>query len=386
MRATSLGGRGLWPLVLTMTVALVAADFLRQPLHGPENGVAAPPASALVLWVPGVNAGSSAERLAGAAAERLDRPWRPVRSQLVHGGSTSAVTTLLARRGGSTPPLLLVDAGTVADIERDRRGSALPTIAAEGERAARLLRHAVPVALLAEDPLVVATSGRSSIHSPEELFTTMRRDPGGAVFGLAPDAWSRTALAALVHSVGVDGDVRYRVLPTADAAVIARAGDLADVVIAPRSELHRLPLARGLRLLAQSDSLQTASGSATPAGASARAAGPIGTAGPTGAAGPTGPPVARLGDLLGDGAAVAHAQRWIAIVAPPGTNARTRRALTRQLTRITATVSWQATLRRLALSPAPRATPARYLALARSEQDKIAVDAGHVAQRAARRR
>ena len=360
MRAASPGGRGLWPFVLMMTVALVAADFLRQPLRGPETGVAAPPASELVLWVPGVSAGSAAERLAAVAAGRLDRPWRPVRSQLVHGGSTSAVTTLLGRRGGSTPPLLLVDAGTIADVERDRRSSALPAISAEAERATRLLSRAVPIAVLAEDPLVVATTSRSEIHSPQQLFTTMRRDPGGAVFGLAPDAWSRTALAALVHSVGVNGDVRYRVLPTADAAVIARAGDLADVVIAPRSELHRLPLARGLRLLAQSDT-------------------------PTPPA-PADAAVPRLNDLLGADAAVGRAQRWIAVVAPPGTSGRVRRSLTRQLTRMTATTRWVKTLRRLALAPPPREPPARYLAQAGTQQQQLATDAGHVTQRAPRRR
>lgn len=370
MRAGSTrGGRGLWPLVLLMTVALVAADFLRQPLHGPEPGVAAPPAHELVLWVSSVDADTSAERLARAVAERLDRPWRPATTRRVRGGgSATAVTTLLGRRAGGDPPLLLVDAGTVADLERDRRGSPLPAIAEEAEHAARLLRAAVPIAVLAEDPLVVAATRGSAISSPQQLFAAMRRDPGAAVFGLAQDSWSRTALAALVHAVGVNGDVRYRLLPTADAAVVERAGDLADVVVAPRSELHALPFAGRLRLLASSD-----------------AAADGGTGGTGDRAGATAP-VPRLGDLLPRDAAVAGAQRWVALVAPPGTNAHVRRSLTRQLQRMTASGGWRRTLRRLAFAPPRRLAPAPYLRAARARQDALSAAAGHVAQRATRRR
>lgn len=333
MRAGSTaGGRGLWPLVLLMTVALVAADFLRQPLHGPEPGVAAPPGHELVLWVSSVDAETGGERLARAAAERLDRPWRPVTLRRVRGGgSATAVTTLLGRRPGGTPPLLLVDAGTVADVERDRRGSPLPVIADDAQRAATLLRDAVPIAILAEDPLVVAATGDDGLATPAQLFAAMRRDPGAAVFGLAQDSWSKTALAALVHAVGVNGDVRYRLLPTADAAVVERAGDLADVIVAPRSELHALPLSGRLRLLASSGA-----GRSAPAAGSGRASRPL----------------ARLGDLLPHGSAVAHAQRWVALVAPPGTNARVRRSLTRQLQRMAASDGWQRTLRQLAFAPA----------------------------------
>lgn len=243
-RSVPAAGRGLWPLVLTMTVALVVADFLRPPLHGPPDGVAAPRAGTVVVWVPGIEAGGPGQRLAATLAGRLDRPWRPARSRLVRGGSAAAVTTVLGRRPGGTPPLLLVDARTVADVERDAAGSALPAIAQEARAARRLLARAEPIAVLADDPLVVAATAEAGppARSATGLVTAMRRDPGAAVFGIAPDAWSRTALAAFVHAAGVRGDVRYRVLPTADAAVLARAGDLADVVLAPRSALHRLPL------------------------------------------------------------------------------------------------------------------------------------------------
>lgn len=370
-RSVPAAGRGLWPLVLTMTVALVVADFLRPPLHGPPDGVAAPRAGTVVVWVPGIEAGGPGQRLAATLAGRLDRPWRPARSRLVRGGSAAAVTTVLGRRPGGTPPLLLVDARTVADVERDAAGSALPAIAQEARAARRLLARAEPIAVLADDPLVVAATAEAGppARSATGLVTAMRRDPGAAVFGIAPDAWSRTALAAFVHAAGVRGDVRYRVLPTADAAVLARAGDLADVVLAPRSALHRLPLARGLRPLAQS-------------GASAAAAGRPRTARGPGPALPAQPAAApTLASLLGRGAAVAGAQRWIALVAPPGTSARARRALRRQVARAAAGPRWRAALERLSLTPPPAGPPAVVLARERAAQTALARAAGHVAQR-----
>ncbi len=176
MSRQSGGGRGLWPAVLMMTVAFVAADFLRQPLDGPDPGVAAAPGRALVVWVPSVAAETPGEQLAQAAARRLDRPWRPVTARRVHGGgSATAITTLLAHPSGSRPPLLLVDAGTVADLERDRRGGPLPAIAEEAARAERLLRESVPIAVLAEDPLVVAATADAAMQSPQQLIAAMRR-------------------------------------------------------------------------------------------------------------------------------------------------------------------------------------------------------------------
>jgi hypothetical protein len=347
-------------LILTATVAFVVFDFVRHPLPGPETGVAAPPEHQLVLWVAGVDTGSAPESVATAAAARLSHPWRPARSEVVRGGSAAVVAALLGRHRANGTDLLVVHAGTLADIERDSHDTALPTIAAEARRAARLLRASVPIGLLADDALVVAVADDSGIDSGNALVDALRDDPGGPIFGVTPDPWSKTALAALVHAARVNGDVRYRVVPTADAGVVARAGDISDLLVAPRSELHSLPFAHRLRIVAESDVGDLAADRAVH--------------------------VARLGDLLGHDAAIAGAHRWIALVAPPGTNVKTARSLAKQVRRMTANGGWERELASLSLAPPADADPGAYLAAQEREEQALATAASHVGQRRSARR
>jgi tripartite-type tricarboxylate transporter receptor subunit TctC len=193
------------------------------------------------------------------------------------------------------------------------------------------------------------------------MLASLRSAPGRLVFGVGADAWSKTALAALVDAVHPPGRVPFRVLPTAGAAAISTSGDTADVVVAPRGELRARSVTARLRVLAHGD----VAGSGGAGGAdAARLAG--GSASP------------RLADLLASDAPVVHAHRWIALFAPPGTSAPQRRELAARVRAMVRGRGWRTTLRRLALERPPDVAAGPYLARAARDARALAAAARRV--------
>ncbi len=356
MRSDRSFNRGAWLLLLLATVAFVATDFVRHPFEGVQPGIAAAPSHGLTLWIPGTDADSAPASVTAAAARALNRRGAPVSSHVVPGGSASAIVALLDADRGFDNALLAVNTGTLADLERDEHGPALPGTPEQAARAATLLREAKPVALLADDTLVLVTDSQSHVHSLGQVITSLRRNPGHLVFGIGIDAWSRTALGAFVDAVHAPGHVPYRVLPSGSAAAISTGGDSADVVVAPRAELRSSAVLRRLRILAQSDA-----GPALRDGSGA---------------------VPRLGDVLGREAPISDAHRWIALVAPPSTTAAEVRALAARIRTMTEQPSWHATLRTLGLGEPPHVAVGPFIARAERGDRALARAASHVAQAA----
>jgi len=354
MRSSSLAARA-WPIVLIAALLLVAADFVRHPFDGVPQGVAAAPPRELTLWVPGTDAGTAPEAVARAAAHAMNRRHDPVTAADLRGGSATAIDALFDTQRGFGGGLLVVNAGTLSDLARDRTDETLPGAAREAARAQRLLAESRPVAILADDTLVLVSDRRSGIRSAAQVLGALHADPGRYTFGVGSDAWSKTALAALVESVHAPGRVRYDVEPTAADAAIATSGTEPNVVLAPRAELRSEAVAGQLRVLAQSD------------------------VGPQ-LHEPDGTPVPRLGDLLGEDSPVARAHRWIALFAPPTTSAAEVRRLAARVKKMAATPGWRRALKRLALTPPADIPASRYLAEARETESTLETTAQRVPQ------
>ncbi|MDO8188670.1 hypothetical protein Q5424_17230 [Conexibacter sp. JD483] len=306
-------------MVLVLACAMVVTDFVRHPFTGTPPGRAASAQRALTLWTSGTDSSSGAGQLARAAARALDEPTAPAGVRKVDGGVSAAVLALLDDDIGGDDDLLVVDGGTFADLERERRDVGISDVARQAARAERLLLAAQPVALLARDTLAVAAPARSQLDSAEELLARLRTDAGSLVLGVSPDPWSVDALAAFVDDADAHGPVRYRVLPADNAAGLVDHGGI-DAVVAPASELRRKGLSRVLRPLARSDG------------------GPRATTA-------DGAPLPLLRDLLGHGSA-ASLDRWVAVVAPQALRGERRTRVDQRLRRMVRRPQWAEALAR----------------------------------------
>ncbi|MDW5596076.1 hypothetical protein VSS74_17145 [Conexibacter stalactiti] len=347
-------------MVLLLACAMVATDFVRHPFQGAAPGDAASGRRDVTLWLAGTDAGTVPARLARAAARQLGEPGASARVETVRGGSSAAVLAVLDDEAGTSAPLLVVHAGTLADLARERGDAGLPGVPEQARRATRLLRAARPLALLADDTLVVASSARSGPRTPAALLASLRRAPGRLVFGIGGDAWSYMALAGFVSSANASGRVPYRVVPAIGSDVALAERDV-DVVLAPASELHGQTTRGALRPLAQSDRGPRVDRRLR--------------VGPAVGADAALPPLA---DLLADDGPVAHAHRWVALVAPATLPARERRALSPRLRALVRSRAWARVLRRTGLGRAPASTPARTVARAWTETDALTTAAARV--------
>jgi tripartite-type tricarboxylate transporter receptor subunit TctC len=324
-------------MVLLLACAMVVTDFVRHPFEGAPPGSAATERRDVTLWVAGTDAGATPGQLAHAAARALDAPDARVRVRSVDGGVAAAVDGLLDDDTGADDDLLVVHAGTFADLQREQHDLGLPDLAALASQAERLLLRARPVTLLADDPLLVAATRRSRLGSLDALLGALRGGAGGVVLGVEGDPWSRNALAALIEAAGARGRVRYRLLPAENQAAFLARGAV-DAVVTPASAMHRPAVAAQLRPLTQSDR------------------GP--RLAPAGGDGPLPP----LGALLGAtapapapaAAAATTLSRWVAVVAAPSLAPARARALTRRLGALTRTARWRRSVARLGLGAPPR--------------------------------
>jgi hypothetical protein len=306
-------------MVLLLACAMVVTDFVRHPFAGAPPGSAATERRDLTLWTAGTDAGSTPGQLARAAARALDRPGERVFVRAVDGGVASAVAGLLDDETGAGDDLLVVHAGTFADLEQERRTAGVPDLARRAARAERLLLRARPVALLADDALLVAATRRSHLRSAGQLAAALRSDTDALVLGVEGDVWSRNALAALVDASGAHGPVRYRVLPAENQAAFLDRGAV-DAVVGPASMLRRGGLGSRLVPLARSG----------------------------GGALPT------LGALVGAGARPVALSRWVAVVAAPALGEARAALAARRLRRLTASHRWRRTVAGLGLGAPPR--------------------------------
>jgi len=339
-------------MVLLLACAMVATDFVRHPFAGAPPGSAAG-ARELTLWTAGTDAGAPPGQLARAAARALDAPGERTRTQAVDGGVAAAVTGLLDDAAGEGADLLVVHAGTFADLERERRDIGLPDVAARAERAERLLLRARPVALLAADPLLLAAPRRSPLPSAEAFAAALRDDADALVIGVDAGPWSRNALAATIGAVGARGRVRYRVLPSDDQAAFLDGGAV-DAVVGPASMLRRGGLASRLRPLASSTGGPLPAGG-RPSGRDVRDGDGRGGAAARGGGRATSPAgLPSLAEVAGARGRLAGLDRWVAVVAAPSLGRARADALTRRLRALTATARWRRTVARLGLGAPPQ--------------------------------
>jgi hypothetical protein len=262
MRRESLLGRTLWPVLLVALVGYVVADFVHYPVIA-STGSAAVPTPQVTLWVAATESGGEAEVVARDAAASLELHGRSTTIKTLQGGSSQAVAGFLAagRRGRGThgagssaapapAQLLVLTSTTLADLARDRDEQLVPGAALEAAVAQALLRRAIPIGVLSDDPLALAVPRDAEVRTSGELLAAMRADPARQLFAIDDDAYSRDQLAALVQRAGVPGRTRFSVLPSGrEAAAAMELGD-ANAVLTSRSALAGEARARRLRALA----------------------------------------------------------------------------------------------------------------------------------------
>lgn len=235
---------------MLVLLAHAVSDLLHHPFLG-DTGDAAIVDAHLTLWVPGTETGGPSEAVARQAAASLQLTGRPATVKVVRqGGAAGAVSGFLGAEGRARPSdLLVVSSATVADLARGRSDAVFGGAATAAGDAQQLLRRARPVAILAEDEIQLAVRPRSRVRSGTELVRELQRSPRAHLVAIEGDAWTKAQLGRLVQRAGVPGRVPYRAYPSgADAALGLAAGE-ADVVLAPRSELHDELAAGHLRAL-----------------------------------------------------------------------------------------------------------------------------------------
>jgi hypothetical protein len=235
VRDASSGSR-IWPVVLAAALAFVAADFARYPFIGAGEGRAAAPARDLTVFLPVGDARSpfaaDARVLAGALGER----GHSARAARGEAGAARTVLEFAERGEVDGGRLLLFSSSSLAEILRGVHQPASGDESAEALAALDALSRLQPVAGVSADRTVVAVSAGSGRATFASVAVRMRSDPRSRVAGIGADAASKAALAGMVSSLGVDGEVPYRVYPSgADATLALASGDV-DLVVAPRSE------------------------------------------------------------------------------------------------------------------------------------------------------
>lgn len=246
MQRESTLGRVLWITVLVVLGGYVVSDFVRSPFLAPSGSAAVRPAE-LTLWVPGGDAGHETELVAREAAAGLFFEGHSVAVKSLSGGSSQVVARFLSHpRADGGDNLLVLSSATLADLARDRRDRLIPGAAEHAALAQQLLGRAVPLGILASEPLALAVASNSRIEDSTELLAAMRSRPGQRLFGIADDTWSRVQLAALVERAGVNGHIRFSVFQSGGEAAQALTTVGANTALATRGSLQED--ARGGRL------------------------------------------------------------------------------------------------------------------------------------------
>jgi hypothetical protein len=230
--------RTLWVIVLAVAVAVVVFSFARQPLLGGESEASgfSPP---LTLWIAGPQTGGQAEALAQQVASCWSQAGHPVTVGVLPGSSSTAVADFLDRVHHAPGDLLLITSRTVSDITHDSTRMELSVAGERGQRAARLLQGAPPVAVLAGDRLALAVRSSSPIHGTNQLLALMRRESLRPLLGIAQSTWLEGNLAVLAQYAGLRGQVPYDVFSTSREAVVSLEAGEVEAVIAPHSALHQ---------------------------------------------------------------------------------------------------------------------------------------------------
>lgn len=237
---------------MLVLLAHAVSDLLHHPFLG-DTGDAAIVDAHLTLWVPGTEAGGPSESVARQAAASLQLTGRPATVKVLRqGGAAGAVTRFLGDGPDHARPddLLVVSSATVADLARGRGDALFGGVATAAGEAEDALKHARPVAVLAEDALQLAVRPDAKVRSGTALSADLRARPGAHVVAIEGDAWTKAQLGRLVQHAGVPGRVAYRAYPSGAEAALGLAAGEADVVLAPRSELKAEVVAGHLRVLA----------------------------------------------------------------------------------------------------------------------------------------
>jgi tripartite-type tricarboxylate transporter receptor subunit TctC len=237
MRRESRLGRALWLVVLVLLGGYVVADFVRSPFSAPRGAAAVRPA-AVTIWVPAGGAGDESGAVLNQAAAGLEVAGHRTVVRSIPGGSAQALISFLSRHRPGRGQVLAISSTTLADLAHDRRETLVPGAAEEAALARALLRRAKPVGMLAGEPLELAVERGSAIHDGPELLATLAAAPEEMLFGIDDDTFSRDQLAAFVEGAGVDGEVHFSVMQTADEADRAIATGAAETVLVGRSALR----------------------------------------------------------------------------------------------------------------------------------------------------
>lgn len=237
MRQESPLDRTLWTIVLTVAVLVVVLSFARQPLLGGDNEASGftPP---LTLWLAGPQTGGEAEALAQQVASCWSQAGRPVTVGVLPGSSSTAVTDFLDRVHHAPGDLLLITSTTVSNIAHDRAAMELSVAGERGQRAARLLNDASPVAVLASDRLALAVRSSSPIRATDQLLELMRHESSRPLLGVAQNTWLDGNLAVLAQYAGLRGQVPYSAFGSSREAVVSLEAGEVEAVIAPQSALR----------------------------------------------------------------------------------------------------------------------------------------------------
>ena len=237
MKRESRLGRALWLVLLVLLGGYVVADFVRSPFSAPRGSAAVRPA-AVTIWVPAGGGGDESGPVLGQAAAGLELGGHRAVVRSIPGGSTQALISFLSRQRPGRGQLLAISSTTLADLAHDRRETLVPGAAEEAALARALLRRSKPIGMLASNPLELAVERGSPIHDGSELVATLAAAPEELLFGIDDDTFSRDQLAAFVEGAGVDGEVHFSVLQSADEADRAIAMGAAETVLVGRPALQ----------------------------------------------------------------------------------------------------------------------------------------------------
>lgn len=231
--------RSLWTIVLLVVVGLVLANFVQRPLFG-GDGEASGFEHPLTLWVTGGEADSQTRSVARQVAACWQLGGRPVSVGVLPGSSTAAVADFLRRARHTPENLLLVTSTTLADVARDERAAPGSETRERAQQTARLLAQAPPVSLLGSDPLTLAVSSSTDIHTTERLLALMRERPAEPFIGIAEDSWLQSNLAKLAQIAGVQGRLPFDAYRSSRLALASLSAGETGVVLTQRSSLTRV--------------------------------------------------------------------------------------------------------------------------------------------------
>lgn len=227
-------GHGLWAAVLLAAIAAVVVNFVSAPT---SNGSLGAFARHLTLWVANAQADPQAEDVAQTLAGYWTLGSRASTVGLLPGSTAAAVTRFVDASGAeASENLLVLTSTTLSDITPPHGRGLVAT-------------HAPVVALLASDPLELAVSRTSPIHTVAEMRTALQVAPTRKLFGVASDPWLTGNLAVLVTDLGLRKRLLYKSFPTSASAIAGLQRGYDDMVLAPRDSLQSAVHKRLVRLL-----------------------------------------------------------------------------------------------------------------------------------------